>query len=126
MWDLRGAKPEDGTEVRYPPHNVKHGKLNKVTPQVIVHPNDPPHCTWRVWRLIPVKVENVLSPSQLLAERLGSVLPPTYDGPIAEPEPSTRNQHAQSEQGEFGTVVNEVTVVTSTVTTHKRYRVEDA
>ena len=37
---------------------------------------------------------------------------------------STRGQHAESERDEFGTIVNEVTVVTTT--TNKRYRREDA
>ena len=39
-------------------------------------------------------------------------------------------RHVESEKDGFGTIVNEVTVVTtnstSTVTTRKRYRVEDA
>ena len=51
---------------------------------------------------------------------------PSYGG---DPERlSTHAQRAESESEEFGTIVNEVTVVTttSTVTTRKRYRVEDA
>jgi hypothetical protein len=64
-----------------------------------------------------VEVERVLTPS-------GSL--PPYDGDAG--QSSTRAQHTESEYDEFGTVVNEVTVVTttSTVTTRKRYRVEDA
>lgn len=75
-----------------------------------------------------MKVENTPSPSQLLSERLGSGSPPTYDGHATEPESSTRTQHVESDHEEFGTIVNEVTVVTttSTVTTRKRYRVEGA
>jgi len=83
---------------------------------------------WRVWKLIPVNVENAVPPSQLLPDKLGLGSPPTYDGRTTEPESSTRARHAESESDEFGTVVNEVIVVTttSTVTTRKRYRVEDA
>ena len=50
--------------------------------------------------------------------------PPTYAGHATEPESSTRTGHVESEHGEFGTIVDEVTVVTTT--TRKRYRVEDA
>lgn len=87
-----------------------------------------PRNMWRVWKLIPVNVENTVSPSQLFSDRLGSCPPPTYDGHTGGPGPSTRARHAEFEDDEFGTVVNEVTVVTtaSTVTTRKRYRVEDA
>ena len=41
-------------------------------------------------------------------------------------QPSNRTQHTELECDELGTVVNEVTVVTTTVTTRKKYRVEDA
>ena len=47
---------------------------------------------------------------------------PSYDGDAG--QSSTRTQHTESEHDEFGTVVNEVTVVT--ITTRKKYRVEDA
>lgn len=80
----------------------------------------------RVWKFIPVKVENALSPSQLLSDILGSGSPPTYDGQATEPETSTRTQNVESEHEEYGTVVTEVTVVNSTITTRKKYRVEDA
>ena len=54
---------------------------------------------------------------------------PPYDEDTTR-QSSTRTQRLESEHDEFGTVVNEVTVVTtvtkSTVTTHKKYRVEDA
>ena len=83
---------------------------------------------WRVWKLIPVNVENTVSPSQLLPDRLGSIPPPTYEGHMTEPDSPTHVRRVESEHEEFGTIVNEVTVVTttSTVTTRKRYRVEDA
>ena len=60
-------------------------------------------------------------------ETLGPDLLPSYDGD-ATGQSSTHAQHADSERDEFGTIVNEVTVVTttSTVTTRKRYRAEDA
>ena len=46
--------------------------------------------------------------------------------PPTELESCDRTQRAESEHEEYGTVVTDVTVVTSTVTTRKKYRVEDA
>ncbi|KAF9781777.1 hypothetical protein BJ322DRAFT_243880 [Thelephora terrestris] len=110
VWDLAGASDKDGTRV-----NLFR---------------DTPPRPWRIWKLIPVRVENTLSPSQPLSEKLDPGSPPTYDEHEGEPEPSssTRTQCFKPELEEFGTIVNEVTVVTttSTVTTRKRYRVEDA
>ena len=57
------------------------------------------------------------------ATRNPGSLPP-YDGD-ATGQSATRAQHVESEHDEFGTIVTEVTVVTSTVTTRKRYRVDD-
>ena len=50
---------------------------------------------------------------------------PPYDGDNSG-ESLTRTQNTESGSDELGTFVNEVTVVTTTVTTRKRYRVEDA
>ena len=78
----------------------------------------------RVWKLIPVRVEGTTQSLQSSRDT-----PPSYDGHATGSElPSTRAQHIGSERDEFGTIVNEVTTVTttSTVTTRKRYRVEDA
>ena len=87
---------------------------------------DEPRGAWRIWKLLPVKVEGVPTPSQLLSEKLGSDSLPSYDGDTTG-QSSTHLQHAESEHDELGTTVNEVTVVTTTgtVTTRKRYRVED-
>jgi hypothetical protein len=66
-----------------------------------------------------VKVEGTLSTPQLPSEVLGSE-PPSYNG-------DTTGQsfvHTQSERDDFGTVVTEVTTVTTT--TRRKYRVEDA
>ena len=70
-----------------------------------------------------MKVEGVFTPSP---ETIGSCPLPPYDGDTAG-RFSTHAQHAETERDEFGTIVNEVTVVTttSTVTTRNRYRVED-
>ena len=75
-----------------------------------------------MWSLIPVKVEGTSAPPPPPPEMLGPGPLPPYDG-----HPPTHAQHAEFEHDEFGTIVNEVTVVTtnSTVTTRKRYRVED-
>ena len=65
-----------------------------------------------MWKLIPVKIE--------LNETGGQEFPPSYEGdPIG--QSSTRTQRAESERDYFGTIVTEVT----TITTRKRYRVED-
>lgn len=77
----------------------------------------------RIWKLIPVKVEGALSPSQSLSETFGSGFPPSYDG-AATGEFSTHTRVAESEGDDFGTVVTEVSTVITT--TRKKYRVADA
>ena len=74
-----------------------------------------------------MKAEDAPAPSRPLSEELGSGSLPSYDGATAG-QSSARTQRIESEHDEFGTIVNEVTVVTttSTVTTRKKYRVEDA
>ena len=67
-----------------------------------------------------MKVEGSVTHSQLPVETLNSGHLPSYDGEIW--QSSARNQREESEHDEFGTVVTEVTVVT----TRKSYRVEDA
>jgi len=74
---------------------------------------------WQAWRLIPVKVDGVLTPPQLLSEAL--CLDSTAglrDGDAAG-QSSTRAQHVESERDDLDTIVTEET----TVTTRKRYRV---
>ena len=69
-----------------------------------------------MWKLISVEVEGVDCPLQS-PDTFGSGLPP-YDQ--NEPEQSsTRQQHVESD--DFGTVVTEVTIVT----TRKKYRPVD-
>jgi len=68
-----------------------------------------------------VKVEGTLAPSQLLYEMLGSGSLPSYDED-ATGQPPTHAQRVESERDDFGTVVTEIT----TITTRKRYRVQDA
>ena len=74
-----------------------------------------------------MEVEGLFTRSQPSSETLGSDPLPSYDG-NATGESFAHPQHTEFERDEFGTIVNEVTVVTttSTVTTRKRYRVEDA
>jgi len=73
----------------------------------------------QVWRLIPTEVESVDTPlPQSSPETFGLGLPP-YD--TNEPgQSSSHSQHVGSERDDFGTVVTEVTVVT----TRKKYRVD--
>jgi len=99
IWNLTYGSAENGTKVCTAPITE--------------------YMSQRTWRLIPVKVEGALSTSQLLSEVLGSG-PPSYNGD-ATGQPSV---HTQSERDDFGTVVTEVTTVTTT--TRRKYRVEDA
>ena len=89
----------------------------------VIRFDDTKRTAWRVWNLILVRVEGTAQSSQSSRDTS-----PSYDGRATGPEPpSTRVQHIGPERDEFGTIVNEVTTVTttSTVTTHKRYQVED-
>ena len=71
---------------------------------------------WQVWRLIPVEA----IPPKPPHEELGLGPLPPYDE--NEPgQPPARARHVEQERDDFGTVVTEVTIVT----TRKRYRVED-
>jgi len=67
-----------------------------------------------------MKAEGAFAPSQLSSEALGPGPPPSY---IKDTNgaPSARAQHVESESDDFGTMVTEVT----TITTRKRYRVQD-
>ena len=71
-----------------------------------------------MWKLIPVNVEP-RSPT----EKAGQEFPPSYEGD-GTGQSSTRTQQAESERDNFGTIVTEVTTVTTS--TRRRYRVEDA
>ena len=66
--------------------------------------------TLLMWKLIPVEAP----------ETIGQELPPLYEGDVTG-QPPTRTQHAETERDDFGTIVTEVT----TVTTRRRYRVEN-
>ena len=76
----------------------------------------------QTWKLIPVKVESTSTPllSSPLPGNLDLGSLPSYDGGVTG-QSSTRTQHVGPERDDFGTIVSEVTVVT----THKRYRVPD-
>ena len=82
---------------------------------------------WQIWRLIPAEVESVPILSSSLPGNFDSGSLPSYDGGVTG-QSTTRAQHVESEREEFGTIVKEITVVTtdSTVTTHKMYRVPDS
>jgi len=100
-WDLTAGKSHNGAEVQT--------WDNRPTP-------------WQIWRLLPVKVEGTSTTSSRSPfGAVGQEIPPSYEGD-AIGEPSARTQRTESERDEFGTIVTEVT----TVTTRRRYRVEDA
>ena len=105
---------------------LKHSKKwrpNTLTAQVHFWEENEP-VPWRIWKLIPAKVEEKFASSQSPSGTLGSGPLPPY----TEETLGRSSTHIESEQDEFGTIVNEVIVVTttSTVTTRKKYRVEDA
>jgi len=95
------------------------GSTDKFTSKVQCHVPKTSY-DWQAWKLIPVKVEGVLAPSQLLSKMLGSGSSPFCDED-ATGQSSTRVQRLESERDEFGTIVTEVTVVT----TRRRYRLGD-
>jgi len=64
-----------------------------------------------------MKAEGTFAPSRLPPETPDLVPPPSYDRD-ATGEPSARTQHVEFESDDFGTIVTEVT----TVTTRRRYR----
>ena len=77
---------------------------------------------WWIWKLIPVKVGGSSTPSRPSSETPGPSSLPSYDGNAIEQPSTNYAQHAESERDDFGTIVTEVTIVT----TRKRYRVEGA
>lgn len=72
-----------------------------------------------MWQLIAVEREPGLA--QPSPETSEPGFPPSYHGDGAEQQASARAQTTESERNDFGTIVTEVT----TVTTRRRYRVED-
>jgi hypothetical protein len=118
VWDLAGGSTKDGTKVRSFPSTPRKVQPTKVIFQVLLY-KDAPRETWRIWKLLPVKVEGVFTPPRALSEVFGSGSPPSYNGAATE-QSSTRTQHAESVHDDFGTIITEVTTIT------KRYRVEDA
>ena len=104
---------------------------NQFTSQVVIF--DEHEGAWQTWKLIPVQMETVSTPASPSSGNLDSSSLPSYDGGVTS-QSTTRAQHVESEHDDFGTIVNEVTIVTtnstvatnSTVTTRKRYQVPDA
>ena len=76
----------------------------------------------RIWKLIPVKTKGAPATSQPLPETLAPGVPPSYDGGDATGQHFACTQVADPERDDFGTIVTEVTTVTTT--TRRRYRVE--
>ena len=75
----------------------------------------------RIWKLIPVKAESASTPSQSYPETLDSGFPPSYSGDPTG-QSSIHAKVSDSEHDDFGTIVTEVTTVTTA--TRRRYRVE--
>jgi hypothetical protein len=117
VWDLAGGSTKDGTKVRCFSSTPRELQPTRVIFQVLLY-KDAPRETWRIWKLLPVKVEGVSTLPRALSEVLGSGSPPSYNGGATE-QSSTRIHHADSERDDFGTIVTEVTTIT------KRYRLED-
>jgi len=107
-WDLHYGGKEDGTKVHF-------WSPNKPSP-------------WQIWKFVPVKTDDAFKSPRSFPEADGSApLPPYDEDPTG--ESSSRTEHVESVQDGFGTTVTKVTVVTtvtkSTVTTRKKYRVEN-
>ena len=96
--------------------------LNSFNTQVITWMDNEPDSTL-IWKLVPVKVENMLAPSRSSSGMLGLDSLPSCNGNATGQSP-TRAQHAGSGHDEFGTVVTEVT--TTVIITRKKHRVKDA
>ena len=111
-----------GNQVRYSIHReINRLWLTRFATQVHTW-IDEDLMPWRVWKLIPVKVEGMPTPSQpITSETHGSSSLPPYLLDATEQCP-TQTQHSECERDDFGTIVTEVT----TITTRKRYRVEEA
>jgi len=75
----------------------------------------------QIWKLIPVKVEGAPTPSRSSSETLGPGSLPSYDVGTAGQSSARAQRMEESERDDFGTIVTEVT----TITTRRRYRVED-
>ena len=116
---MGGGSKSDGAQVIYICTN-RETIIERFRTQVNLWSDvNPAHC--RIWKLIPVEVEGMFTPSSSSSEALGSgSLPPYGEG--ATGQSSTRAYHAESERDDFGTVVTEVIITT----TRKRYRVQDA
>jgi hypothetical protein len=117
VWGL--TSNDNGAKVRYFLPTFRELQLNRAVFQITLHKAEPLIGRW-VWRLLPVNVEGTVTPSQPLSKTTGSDSLPSYDGGTTG-QSSAHTQRTESERDDFGTIVTEVT----TVTTRKRYRVED-
>lgn len=117
-WDLHCGQRDNGTKVR---HCNRHqgDTADRFAHQV--HIFDDSGKGWQTWSLIPMRVGDTPTPQHLWSESLSSGFPPPYGGEATR-ESSARAHHAESERDDFGTIVTEVT----TITTRKKYRVQDA
>lgn len=94
--------------------------------QVELHDAHDHGAAWQTWILKPEKAAGTFIPSHFSLGTPGVGTPPPNDGDAA--RFPTQTQHSEYERDYFGTIVTEVNTVinTNTVTTRKRYRVEDA
>ena len=93
-------------------------QLTDITFQTAIHDDTGAAC--QMWRFVPVRTEGMSTPSQSSSESLGLGFLPPYSGD-ATGQSTTHAQHAESERDDFSTIVTEVT----TITTRRRYRVQD-
>lgn len=116
-WSLWDGSKDNGAKVEI--YRYRGATFQLFDTQVKTSP-DPPRYAWRIWKLIPVERETEPARAQSPHETPGPGFPPAYHGDGTE-QPSARTQTTESERDDFGTVVTEVTIVT----TRKRYRVEE-
>jgi len=67
VWDLWGGESTDGTIVRYFFINTRELQLNRVAFQVHLCPDGSPSVAWRIWKLLPVRVDGAFTPLQSLS-----------------------------------------------------------
>ena len=124
IWDLasRGAA-QDGTKVRNCIGHLRAYTLNRsITSNQIQLRDNGKFEPCRIWELIPVKVDDSHSEPSSSRPRTDSSAVPPYEEPATGENCCTcsHSTTGPSDDG-YGTTIIEVT----TVTTRKKYRVED-
>lgn len=98
--------------------------VDRLISQLEVHDVHDRGVPWQTWIFKCVKAEGTFTPSQLSLRTPNAGATPPNDGDAT--GTPTQTQHAEYERDDFGTIVTEITTVTNTISTRKKYRVDDA